>query len=224
MRTPTPLPRPSTSSTRSTASGAHANGFRLAAEIARGEGVLALWRGTPTNIARSVASGASQLSVNAWLKQQARTCAPRRAAPRRAAPRRAAPCASRTRELPESEAARALTDEARGIARAMPPDPSRLVPPGALSDAFCALGAGVAVVLANNPIDVVRTRLYSQRIDVPAYGGPVDCALQILRVEGAPAFYKGVLAQFLRTGPHTVGDAHRFTTRIFLCACLYMCV
>lgn len=82
------------------------------------------------------------------------------------------------------------------------------VPAGPLSDGFCALGAGAANVAVINPVDVVRTRLYSQPLDASGngrlYGGALDAASKIMRIEGVPAFYKGATAHFLRVGPHTM--------------------
>lgn len=83
----------------------------------------------------------------------------------------------------------------------------RFMPPGTVSDGFCALGAGAANVAVINPVDVLRTRLYSQPVDTAGrgmlYDGAVDAAVKIFRIEGALAFYKGATAHFLRVGPHT---------------------
>ena len=85
---------------------------------------------------------------------------------------------------------------------------ARWMPPGTVSDAFCALAAGAATVAVINPIDVVRTRLYSQPLDAAGHGtlysGALDAARKIVTIEGAPAFYKGASAHFLRVGPHTM--------------------
>lgn len=71
--------------------------------------------------------------------------------------------------------------------------------PGIFSDACCALGAGVATVVAMNPIDVVRTRLYAQPVGESGVGayytGPAHCIWRIGRVEGVLAFYKGTRKQ-----------------------------
>ena len=81
--------------------------------------------------------------------------------------------------------------------------------PGAPTDATAALGAGAATVCTMNPIDVVRTRLYSQPVD-PAtgkgslYRGAAHCVASIAQTEGLFGFYKGSLANFMRVGPHTV--------------------
>lgn len=62
--------------------------------------------------------------------------------------------------------------------------------------------------LAINPIDVVRVRLYSQPT-LPSgrgrlYEGSWDCLKKIMGTEGVLALWKGVDANFLRIGPHTV--------------------
>jgi solute carrier family 25 protein 34/35 len=80
--------------------------------------------------------------------------------------------------------------------------------PGIATDAGCAFVAATAVVACINPVDVVRTRLYSQPLDAHGsgvlYASAVDCARQVLRVEGPFAFYKGVTAHFMRVGPQVV--------------------
>eukprot|EP00965_Chrysotila_dentata_P187955 6172442-Pleurochrysis_carterae.AAC.2 len=137
-------------------SGSEGGAIQLAKEIIRKEGVLGLWRGVLANMGRSFLSGASQLSVNAYMKQLA----------------------------------------------------SQYTKPNVFSDACCALVAGFATVAAMNPVDVVRTRLYSQRINADGqpmlYRSATDCAWQLASVEGPSAFYKGAVANFYRTGPHTV--------------------
>ena len=85
---------------------------------------------------------------------------------------------------------------------------ARHMPAGPVSDGFCALGAGAANVAVINPVDVLRTRLYSQPLNAAGkgvlYDGALDAASKILQIEGAGAFYKGATAHFLRVGPHTV--------------------
>lgn len=84
---------------------------------------------------------------------------------------------------------------------------SRYMPAGTLSDGISALGAGAANVATINPVDVLRTRLYSQPLDANGrgvlYDGAIDAAIKIFRIEGPLAFYKGATAHFLRVGPHT---------------------
>ena len=71
---------------------------------------------------------------------------------------------------------------------------ARYMPPGALADGLCALGAGAANVAVINPVDVVRTRLYAQPVDAATgrgalYDGALDAARKIYAIEGAPALY-----------------------------------
>lgn len=68
--------------------------------------------------------------------------------------------------------------------------------------------SGVAVAIFMTPADVVSTRLYNQSIDSSGkgslYAGPVDCLVQVLRTEGVLGIYKGIGANYLRVGPHSV--------------------
>ncbi|XP_046965009.1 solute carrier family 25 member 35-like isoform X1 [Vanessa cardui] len=67
---------------------------------------------------------------------------------------------------------------------------------------------GIVMTLCLNPFDVIATRLSNQPVDGnnrgKLYKGMTDCFLKMLRSEGARAFYKGVGANYLRLGPHTV--------------------
>lgn len=56
--------------------------------------------------------------------------------------------------------------------------------------------AGAASVFGNTPIDVVKTRM--QGLEASQYKGTIDCALQIARKEGLPAFYKGTVPRLSR--------------------------
>lgn len=84
-----------------------------------------------------------------------------------------------------------------------------------LSDRACQLTAalisGVLVAIAQNPADVICTRLYQQSsashslsANQSQYKGVVDCARRMWRIEGWRAFYKGVWPHYVRIGPHTV--------------------
>ncbi|CAK1581513.1 unnamed protein product [Parnassius mnemosyne] len=67
---------------------------------------------------------------------------------------------------------------------------------------------GIVMTICLNPFDVMATRLSNQPLDNnnrgKLYRGMADCFLKMLRSEGASAFYKGVGANYLRLGPHTV--------------------
>ena len=83
----------------------------------------------------------------------------------------------------------------------------------ALRDATAALGASLFVVVAINPIDLARTRLFSAPTAAQAvgggaavvrYDGVVHCLRRVAETEGIGAFWKGVTASFLRVGPHQI--------------------
>ncbi|XP_030370641.1 putative tricarboxylate transport protein, mitochondrial [Scaptodrosophila lebanonensis] len=67
--------------------------------------------------------------------------------------------------------------------------------PKPLVGAFGAI-AGLASVLGNNPVDVVKTRM--QSIEASKYKGSWDCFFTTLREEGPFAFYKGTLPRLSR--------------------------
>lgn len=56
--------------------------------------------------------------------------------------------------------------------------------------------AGAASVFGNTPIDVVKTRM--QGLEAHKYKSTADCALQIWKNEGFPAFYKGAVPRLSR--------------------------
>ena len=60
---------------------------------------------------------------------------------------------------------------------------------------------------STNPLDVVRARLYSQPTGVDGaprlYRGPLHCAWRIVAAEGVQGLFKGVVASWMRVGPHT---------------------
>uniref|UniRef100_A0A7S0YU59 ADP,ATP carrier protein n=1 Tax=Hemiselmis tepida TaxID=464990 RepID=A0A7S0YU59_9CRYP len=83
--------------------------------------------------------------------------------------------------------------------------------PGPLTDAVCSLASAFFAVAANNPADVVRTRLYNQPFEMVGgrrrgayYDGAIDAFRKVLRDEGPAAFFKGFSGHFIRTGPHYV--------------------
>ncbi|VVD02639.1 unnamed protein product, partial [Leptidea sinapis] len=67
---------------------------------------------------------------------------------------------------------------------------------------------GIVMTLCLNPFDVLATRLSNQPVDInnrgKLYKGMTDCFIKMLRSEGGAAFYKGLGANYLRLGPHTV--------------------
>lgn len=79
--------------------------------------------------------------------------------------------------------------------------------PLALSFAGANLG-GLVMTLCLNPFDVVATRLSNQAVDANnrgrLYRGMIDCFVKMVRSEGASSLYKGVGANYMRLGPHTV--------------------
>ncbi|XP_049867553.1 solute carrier family 25 member 35-like isoform X1 [Pectinophora gossypiella] len=67
---------------------------------------------------------------------------------------------------------------------------------------------GVVMTFCLNPFDVVATRLSNQAVDAQnkgkLYSGMVDCFVKMIRTEGFLSLYKGVVANYMRLGPHTV--------------------
>jgi solute carrier family 25 citrate transporter 1 len=84
-------------------------------------------------------------------------------------------------------------------------DPKRKITP--LETAAAGAIAGVIGVLANNPVDTVKTRM--QGLDAKRYQNTWDCFVKILRQEGFLAFYKGVGPRMTRI---IFGQAIIFTT------------
>nr|CCA25283.1 Mitochondrial Carrier (MC) Family putative [Albugo laibachii Nc14] len=67
--------------------------------------------------------------------------------------------------------------------------------------------SGLAVTTAINPLDVISTRLYSQRVingKGELYDNLTDSIRKTYKAEGLRAFYKGWTAHYLRVGPHTI--------------------
>jgi solute carrier family 25 uncoupling protein 8/9 len=77
-----------------------------------------------------------------------------------------------------------------------------------LSDAphthmICAFGAGFVACCVGSPVDVVKTRVMNKPLNpdgTPLYSSALDCARNILRNEGAAAFYAGFIPNFMRIG------------------------
>lgn len=56
--------------------------------------------------------------------------------------------------------------------------------------------AGFCSVMANNPIDVIKTKM--QGVDAHQYKGFADCFKQVLAKEGPMGFYSGVVPRLAR--------------------------
>ena len=56
--------------------------------------------------------------------------------------------------------------------------------------------AGFCSVMANNPVDVVKTNM--QGLEANKYGSFGACFMHIMRNEGLPGFYKGVVPRLAR--------------------------
>ncbi|KAK3630798.1 carrier protein ymc1 [Elasticomyces elasticus] len=65
-----------------------------------------------------------------------------------------------------------------------------------LKDLFAGAVGGVAQVLIGQPFDIVKVRLQT----TSQYTGAIDAASQILKNEGASAFYKGTLTPLIGIG------------------------
>eukprot|EP01116_Phalansterium_solitarium_P000391 TRINITY_DN10261_c0_g1_i1.p1 TRINITY_DN10261_c0_g1~~TRINITY_DN10261_c0_g1_i1.p1 ORF type:complete len:299 (-),score=45.38 TRINITY_DN10261_c0_g1_i1:201-1097(-) len=68
--------------------------------------------------------------------------------------------------------------------------------PGPLGTACCGAVAGAASVFANNPIDVVKTKM--QGLDRNLYKSSWNCAVTLLRTQGPMVFYRGVTPRLIR--------------------------
>lgn len=73
---------------------------------------------------------------------------------------------------------------------------------------LASLCGGFAGICCNQPLDVVRNRLYSQPLGADGkgtlYSGALDCAKQLAGAEGVRGFYRGFLSHYIRVGPHYV--------------------
>lgn len=56
--------------------------------------------------------------------------------------------------------------------------------------------AGAVSVFANNPVDVVKTKL--QGVEAHKYAGAIDCARQVMKNDGPLGFYSGVRPRLAR--------------------------
>lgn len=73
---------------------------------------------------------------------------------------------------------------------------------------LASLCGGFAGVMCNQPLDVVRNRLYNQPLgpsgEGTLYSGALDCASQLAKNEGVRGFYRGFWSHYIRVGPHFV--------------------
>ncbi|CAI5734792.1 unnamed protein product [Hyaloperonospora brassicae] len=70
-----------------------------------------------------------------------------------------------------------------------------------------SLLTGIAVATTMNPMDVVSTRIYSQKVvngKGKLYSGVIDCIRKTMKSEGIRGFYKGWTANYMRLAPHTI--------------------
>lgn len=78
-------------------------------------------------------------------------------------------------------------------------------PPLHMLASLCGAFAGIC---CNQPLDVVRNRLYSQPLGADGegllYRGALDCANSLAQDEGLRGFYRGFWSHYIRVGPHYV--------------------
>jgi solute carrier family 25 citrate transporter 1 len=70
------------------------------------------------------------------------------------------------------------------------------IPIKVLADLVAGGFAGFCSVMANNPIDVVKTNM--QGLEAKKYGSVTNCFSHILKHEGVGGFYKGVAPRLAR--------------------------
>ena len=73
---------------------------------------------------------------------------------------------------------------------------------------LASLTGALAGIVCNQPLDVVRNRLYNQPVgpsgEGTLYTGALDCGTQLVRAEGVLGLYRGFTSHYLRVGPHYV--------------------
>lgn len=96
------------------------------------------------------------------------------------------------------------------------------------SDAAASILTGVVVTTAMNPMDVVSTRIYSQKVvngKGKLYSGVVDCIMKTMKSEGLRGFLQGLDGALHAARPaHHIhlpllggGQEDRGRTRILMC-------
>lgn len=67
-----------------------------------------------------------------------------------------------------------------------------------------AASAALAITVTMNPFDVVMTRSYNAKTTERYAASTLGAMLQVLRIEGLEGLYKGSVALWSRTAPHTI--------------------
>jgi solute carrier family 25 S-adenosylmethionine transporter 26 len=89
------------------------------------------------------------------------------------------------------------------------PGHSRL---SALESALLGSGASLVAQVLTTPLDVVRTRIMTQRAEDPQYTGILDACKNITKEEGASALLSGTIPRALRS---VLSGAIQFSTYEF---------
>ncbi|XP_065659708.1 mitochondrial substrate carrier family protein ucpB [Hydra vulgaris] len=71
---------------------------------------------------------------------------------------------------------------------------------------IASVTAGLITALVTSPVDVIKTRIMNERIvrnKNLVYTSAYSCFVKILNTEGLLGFYKGLVPNWVRIGPHT---------------------
>jgi hypothetical protein len=74
-----------------------------------------------------------------------------------------------------------------------------------VTDATCSLFSSFFSALFTNPVDVLRTRVFNQKIGPDGgvlYKNGMDAFIKVVKNEGVRALGKGFFSSFMRMGPH----------------------
>lgn len=74
---------------------------------------------------------------------------------------------------------------------------------------LASLSGAFAGICCNQPLDVIRNKLYNQPLSKDGktgrlYSGALHCAQLVWRSEGVGGFYRGFMSHYMRVGPHYV--------------------
>ncbi|KAL4460985.1 hypothetical protein ABPG74_016457 [Tetrahymena malaccensis] len=69
---------------------------------------------------------------------------------------------------------------------------------------ICSFVTGFVLSVTTSPMDVIKTRIMSQKMGAKTYNGLIDCAVKTYQFEGIKGFYKGFIPQWCRFGPMNV--------------------